>query len=253
MQSLKYEDNIGLVHFQAKRGFAWAMKTGTLLDYEDMFQEASMAFIAAADGYNPDCGVKFSAYYTRVAFSYFQKAVGIMTGVKSLSDKKRAKIQERQEENERRAAIALPRLPDINFNPPAIPFSELTVDMGAGGELDFVSFESTLMSDSLSPEEQLELREQAAYVMLDLSPLARLIIEWLTDPPEELLVELRAQAAHAEVCRSVGVRSRKGATDGVTIESISKFLKLVNEVPDEMLIPATAELNRAAKQFQEAA
>ncbi|MDR9847126.1 sigma factor [Herbaspirillum huttiense] len=250
MQSLEFKDNVGLVHFQAKRGFAWAQKAGTGLDYEDMFQEASIAFLAAADGYKEESGVKFSAYYTMVARSYFQKAVGRMTGVKTMNEKEKDMIKARHEENDLRASQGLPRLPEINLNPAAIPFSELGGEPGAG-EADFTPFESTIMSDCLSPEEQLELREQAALAIKNLSPLAKLIVEWLADPPDFLLQELRAQAAHAEVCRAAGARAKK--TDGVTIDAIVKILKSIGDVPEEMLIPATAELAKAAERFEEAA
>ncbi|UUZ75403.1 hypothetical protein LP414_27185 [Polaromonas sp. P1(28)-13] len=85
----KFEDHIGIIHMQAKFGLKWAHGAGVRMDYDDMFQEASLAFLAAAKGYDPETGLKFSTYFTKVAFSQFRQTIGVMTGVKNLNTTQR--------------------------------------------------------------------------------------------------------------------------------------------------------------------
>ncbi|MEJ7805262.1 MAG: hypothetical protein WKG03_05000, partial [Telluria sp.] len=92
-QALRFQDNVGLIHLQAKKGFKWADGAHSNLTYEDMYQVASIAFCIAAEGFNPDLGHKFSTYYSMVAFSEFRKEIGIMTGVKKLDQAQRDEIE----------------------------------------------------------------------------------------------------------------------------------------------------------------
>lgn len=148
MSALRYEDNVGLIHFQAKQGFKWAHNAGSGLDYEDMFQIASTAFWIAAQGYNPESGHKFSAYFTQVAFSEFRREIGIMTGVKNLNEGQRAEIAARKEENKRRRETGQPELPEVNYGLAPVSFSELT----APGEEDVaMPFEASLASEGMTP------------------------------------------------------------------------------------------------------
>lgn len=239
MAALRFEDNIGLVHLQAKSGFRWAQGAGSGLDYEDMFQVASAAFCIAAEGFRPEEGMKFSSYYTQVAFSEFRKEIGIMTGVKNLNEKQRAEIAARKEENKQRRAQGLSELPDMNYGLAPVHFGDMRVE-GDDGE-SATPFESTLAADGMTPEEQVEFRQVWEQATMRLSPLARLMVDWLRDPPDELLRELASQEAYADQCKTVGKRAY-GLRDGVTIAAVSKFLQMIGDVTKRELMLAEAEL-----------
>lgn len=242
---ISFEENIGLVHTQAKFGFKWAQGAGLAMDYEDMFQEASEAFLLAAAGYRPESGLKFSTYYTKAAFSQFRKTIGVMTGVKNLNPDQRAEIAARKEENKRRAAAAQAPLPDCNYGLSPVAFSHI----GAADEGGQV-FEESLESEVASPEEMLEFKQQWEQATANLSPLAQLVVEWLRDPPPELLKELNCQMAHADRRNEHGLRAY-GLRDGLTIANISKFLKLISNVSDGELMLAKAELEELTKCVEE--
>ena len=242
--AIRFQDNVGLVHLQAKRGFKWAQGAGLSLDYDDMFQEASLAFVVAAEGFDPEAGLKFSTYFTKVAFSEFRKSIGLMSGVKNLNPTQRAEIADRNEENARRAAAAQEPLPNMNYGLNPIPFSALD----ASGDDEGGIFESSLEGDAMTPEQILEFKQTFAQATGKLSPLARLVMDWLVDPPEEMVRELACQEAHADECVAQGKRSGI-RRDGVTIASIGKFLCLTGEVTKGQVILAEAELRRVAKQI----
>lgn len=245
--AISFEENVGLVHLQAKNGFKWAAGAGTGLSYEDMFQEASEAFLIAAAGFNPDAGVKFSAYYTQVAFSQFRKAIGIETGVKNLNPTQREEIAARKAENKRRASAALPQLPDMHYGISPVSFT----DLGSHDEEGAAPFEQSLASDAMTPEEAFEIKQAWAHVSASLSPLAQLVVEWLKNPPPALMEELRKQEAHADHRVELGMRSKAALRDGVSIASVSRFLQLVSGVSKTDLILVEDELMRAVKRIEE--
>lgn len=242
--AISFKDNVGLVHMQAKRGFKWAQGAGLSLDYDDMFQEASLAFVVAANGFDPDTGLKFSTYFTKVAFSEFRKSIGLMSGVKNLNPGQRTEIAARNEENARRAAAAQEPLPNMNYGLNAIPFSALD---GSGDEEGSI-FESGIEGSAMTPEEILDFKQTFEQAKGKLSPLARLVMDWLIDPPAEMVRELACQDAYAEECVAQGVRSGT-RRDGVTIASIGKFLCLTGEVTKGQVMLAEAELRQVAKQI----
>lgn len=245
-QNIKFEDNIGLVHLNAKFGFKWAQGAGLSLAYDDLFQEASIAFLLAAEGYSPETGLKFSTYYTAAAFSQFRKVVGVMSGVKNLNPTQRAEIAARKEENKQRAKSALPPLYDINYGLNPVMFSHLTGPDMEGGN----AFEESLNSGVMSPEEIYERKQELENATANLSPLAQLVVEWMRDPPPELMKELNCQMAHADKCVELHLRPR-GMRDGLTPQNITKFLKLMTDVPDDELTLVKKELDKLTKCFEE--
>jgi RNA polymerase sigma factor (sigma-70 family) len=248
-ESLDYQANIGLVHFHAKRGFARAQQAGVPLTYEDMFQEASLAFVLSQRGFDPEAGVKFSAYFTRAAHTQFTKAIGKFTGIKRLNDTMKEEIAERDTENARRRARAEKELPSMRYDVVASNFSDIVAHRESD---DGESFEQSLMADCQSPEEIVETKQLMEQAMADLSPLASLILDWLRDPPEAMLAELESQRAHAAVAEEAGV-SVRGLDDGISLKNVRKFLTLMGEVTERELVLAEAELRRAVKQIEEAA
>jgi|GEM_PF-2943809 len=240
---ISFAEHVGLVHLQAKQGFRWAHGAGLAMDYEDMFQEAALAFMLAAEGFDPNAGVKFSAYYTQVAFSQFRKTIGVMTGVKNLNPTQRKEIADRKAENARRRAAAERELPECNYGLSPVAFSHIGVD-GEGER----NFEESLVSEAASPEQLLEFKQEWETAVENLSPLAALIIEWLRDPPEELLRELHCQMAHADERNARGLRA-VGLRDGLTVANIGKFLKLTSNVTDRELMMAKAELEAVGKRI----
>lgn len=239
----KFEDHIGLVHMQAKFGFKWAAGAGlSSMSYDDMYQEAALACLLAIEGYDPDTGLKFSAYYTKVAFSQFRKTIGQMTGVKNLNATQKAEICERKEENKRRGAAALPPLKDCSYGLRPMAFSDVLTD-----DEDSDGFDQSLASDARTPEELLEFKQNWNAAMAKLSPLAQLVVSWLKDPPPELLRELQGQDAHAARCIEQGVRRRQKSNEGISIHSIGKFLDMVTDLPKNELLLVEAELMELAK------
>jgi hypothetical protein len=247
-ETLGFKENIGLVHFHAKRGFARAQQAGVPLSYDDMFQEASMAFVMAARGFDPEAGVKFSAYYTRAAHSHFSKAIGRFTGVKRLTDEMKVEIAERDEENACRRAAAEPELPSRHYAIASRNFSDLEGQGDEAGD----PFEALIASEYQSPEEIIETKQLMDRAMASLSPLANLMVDWLRDPPPELVSELRSQRAHAAVAEEVGVHAR-AMKEGLSLVTVKKFLTMLGGATERELSMAECELRNAVKYIEEAA
>lgn len=243
--TIKFEDHVGLVHLQAKRGFKWADGAKSGLTYDDMFQEASYAFVVAANGFNPDMGLKFSAYYTQVAFSMFRKAVGQMTGVKNLNATQRQEIENQAAENERRAALALPPVDNNVYGIRTTNFSEL------GSNDDGEGIDAVLDSGVMTPEEIVEFRQEVKHCLSKLSPVAQLIVEWLQDPPQQLLDEINSQMAYADKMEELG--KGKGAwrwREGLCISNVAQFLRMLGDIPKSELALAERELMNVMNEIE---
>jgi hypothetical protein len=246
----RFEDHKGLIHMQAMNGYRWAQGAGAggVLDYNDMFQVASLAFYVAAAGYNPDSGHKFSTYYTQVAFSEFRKEIGIITGVKNLNEGQRAEIAARKEENGRRRAAGMRELPDIRYGLEPTQFS----NMPLGDDIRDEPFEAALADrDGIDPATRIEQADLWAKEEAGLSPLARVIVDMLRDPPEQLLQEIAAKRAYADECTAFGKRAY-GLRDGITLAAICDFLALIGDLTKRELTMAQGELMRAVERIEKA-
>ena len=242
---IRFQDHIGLVHLHAKKGYKWAEGAGCGLDYDDLFQTASVAFCIAVDGFKPEMGLRFSTYYSTVVFSEFRREIGIMTGVKNLNPAQRSDIEARNEQNRQRAESGLAPLPACNYGIRATPFSSMAT------LFEDEVFEDHLAGDMDTPEEELAFKQTWFAAIQSLSPLAQLMLDWLQSPPPELVREVEAQAAHADVRLARGLRGQKGGRDGVNLASIKKFLMLVADMPKEALMLAEAELMKVVQQLEE--
>jgi hypothetical protein len=164
---------------------------GASLDYDDVFGDVREAFLAAHAKFDPEQGFEFCTYFGRAAFNKIGRVAAI--------------VQEERIENGVRS------------------FEELTTDE------DMAAVER-IASDAKTPEQFLEQRQEAAAAIGKLtdglSPIARLIVEWVVSPPPALLAEIAKHEAYANHSRSLGVACRNGA--GVNISFICKFLRLVS-------------------------
>jgi DNA-directed RNA polymerase sigma subunit (sigma70/sigma32) len=236
---ISFKENVGLVHRQAKFGLAWASQAGVSMNYDDMFQEASVAFVLATNGYDPTLDLKFSTYYTKVAFSQIRRTLAVMSGVKNLNPTQRKEIADRKEENKILASKGLPELPAFKYGINPIMFSSMDGDTEDG---EGSTFEQSIASDSMTPEEILEHKQSVNDGIDNLSPLARLMLDWLTDPPQEMLDELNKREAYENRCVEIGEKAHANVPDGITFSAVSNFISLVSNTSRKKILSARTEL-----------
>lgn len=157
MQDLNayFKDNINLVHHVSNMFMEPMMRSGMCASYEDVFQEFSLQFIKAFERYEPDRGLKFSTMYVNYC-------INRMRWLDSYSkrDKRSGHLMN---------------------------FSEITSDT----DEDF-SFQDTICSDYMSPEEKLEAVQEFQQAINGASVPAKLVIEWLIDTPAVVEQAIRA-------------------------------------------------------------
>lgn len=59
----------GIVHSLARKIFTGLAKTGISVQFDDVVQETYLAFLKAAEGYDPSKGITFTAYAGRAAYN----------------------------------------------------------------------------------------------------------------------------------------------------------------------------------------
>lgn len=234
---LEFESNIGLVHVVARKCYGWAKALGVAMDYDDVFQEVSLAYVTAQRGFNPQLGLKFSSYLTRAALNQMRKSIGAMTGMKRLTDADREALRVIKEENDRRALNGQPALSSY-MGLSVVYIEDMTSD-------EFGDPVDMFVADMPTPEEEVIAKKEWDAVERSLSPLARMMAEMLRNPPSLLLEEINAQNAHMELAVSKGELQRiRRAT--LNLKSIANFIQLAVPVRREQLLLAENELLRAA-------
>lgn len=147
------------------------MKIGMAMDYDDIFQELSVVFIKAYDGFDESKG-QFSTYFTWAAYN-------------------RVNVMAKRHEN-------------------SIEFTARSVDEIAtwgDGDND-MNIGDLIPAGDGTPEQITEATQAFRQFASRLSPLAARMVELAIDPPACFDLELEAAAAHAEEGRASGRPSR---------------------------------------------
>jgi len=183
-----YEANKGLIHKFCGQAMRRVAHAGISLDYTDLYQSACEAFLRCYAGYNPELG-KFSTYFWRAAQHNINALVGPLA-----------------EERLKHGTVSVEEMSSHD-----------------GEEL---SMEEVLLKDITDPESVAAVHEYLAFLDEKLSPLAKLILNWLVEPPEDLMDAFDRQAAHAAFARSIGI-ARRAATD-LSVTSIGDYMVTVH-------------------------
>lgn len=89
---IEYKDYQRLMAKLAHRQRAYLARVGAPMDFDDLMQEASIAFIKARKGFDPTLGVKFSTYLWRAVSNNLRRTAGKrldqMRGVVSLDEER---------------------------------------------------------------------------------------------------------------------------------------------------------------------
>lgn len=212
MSAPRYEDHVGLTHKLAKRAFAWAASFQASLTYEDVLQEMAIAFMQASRAFDPERGFAFSTLYSRCATTHFKKVMEKeMRGTCRYMDRDSGRI-------EGGGVVSVESLVAAD-DEGADPYEFL--DLGA----------------SASPEQLLELKQEIAAGRRRLNPTAQVILEWMTNPPQELKDELGRIRAHH--------REQPGCVELPTIREITDFMILGGCTPGQVNT-ATSQLKSLA-------
>lgn len=240
MTDLSFKGNVGLVHLIARKCYGWTSALGVSVDYEDVFQDVSVAFVTAATSFDPTQGIKFSAYLTRAAMNEVRKTVGRFTGLKRLNDTEKQALAKLDEENKVRVANC--QEPKSNFMGLSLTsFEEMRTEEGT----DPVEM---IESACKTPEQILQDRQEWMGRVANLSPLAKLMEDMLRDPPQELLRELDSQYENAKLAVEKGL-AEKAVRPYVSLRAVSDFIGMVSDVSRAELATAESELLKAASNF----
>ena len=199
-----YKENKGLVHAVSKKGYARLQAAGIGLDYDDVFQEMSVVFLKAYEGFDESLGNRFTTYYYMAAFnkinSWAQKMI------------------------DERLRYGVVSIEEMNSK--------------SDGE-DF-NLEEILMKDNATPEAIYACSEFVAQIRDQLSPLAFLILEWVVEPPKEFMDELAKAEAHIQYAKSLGYERR--FMNHISPRYVGQFIVMLGGVTESEVRSALAEL-----------
>lgn len=200
-----YAKNIGLVHHLARKAYGRLQGIGAAMPYDDMVQELSLVFLRAYELFDPNMGNKFSTYFTFAAYNRINKIVETY-------------------EIER-----------VRLNIRSVEEIDSYTDCEGSG-----SFAETVPCDRQRPDEAYEAKRTAQDIYGNLSPLAKLIVGWLAEPPAFVLSEFAKAQAHVEYSKSLGYSKR--AVTGLRILFICDLIRLVSDVSKAEISYARDEL-----------
>lgn len=232
-----YKENIGLIHLITRKCLGWVMALGVQLDYEDVFQEVSLAFVTASRQYDPSTGIKFSAYLTRAAYNQIRKTVGVLTGAKRLNDKEKQLLARLTDEN--KELVAAGRETKSTFFGLSVVSIE---DMAGEDDQNPIDMFATA---GKSPEVIASETQEWENAVSQLSPLALLLADMLKEPPAALLSELQSQFEFEKIAVE-RKQMAKATRPFVTLKAVSGFVAKISDVTPAELLKAEAELISAA-------
>tara|TARA_R110000851_G_C13102760_1_gene569368 strand:- start:104522 stop:105169 length:648 start_codon:yes stop_codon:yes gene_type:complete len=190
--SEKYEDHMGAVIDITRRAYKRACAANMPVEFEELKQEVSLAWVKANATFDPSLGNKFSTYFYRVAYS------------SSFLDKL--------------------------FRETAHQTIDLGITSGTIQTEDGdAQISDITASNAAEPDLELIIAENFDRFYTGLKiPDSRLAIDMLIDTPDYLELEFQAQMQKAEDKRSVGINSR-GQRD-LNLSFIIRFIaKLRNK------------------------
>jgi RNA polymerase sigma factor (sigma-70 family) len=198
-----YKANVGLVHSVSRKGFARLTAAKVGIDYEDVFQEMSLIFLKAYEGFDVSRGFKFSTYYYMAAYNRLNAWATDM-------------IDERL----KHGVVSVEELSDQ-------------------GEEE-LSLDETLLVDEETPEFHVQTRQLLDHITNRLSPLAALILTWSIDPPPDLMEELRKAQINADYGRSMGLNTRCMAQPSPRY--VAGFIRMISSVQHAEMESALREI-----------
>lgn len=200
-----YKANVGLVHTVARKGYSRLVSANVGIDYEDVFQEMSVVFLKAFEGFDPSRGFKFSTYFFMSAYNRLNAWAADM-------------IDERL----KHGVVSIEELND-------------------GNEDENYSLSEVLLVDEGTPEHSYRVVELLEHIARSLSPLASLLLTWSVAPPKELMDEIRKAELNAEFGRSLGLNVRCMAS--ITPRYVGRFLRMVSDVSQGEIERAIKEID----------
>lgn len=202
-----YKANMGLVHAVSRKGFSRLATAKVVIDYEDVFQEMSIVFLKAFEGFDESKGFKFSTYFFMCAYNRLNRWA-------------QALIEERLKHG-------------------VVSIEEL--GHGADGEdIDMGNLMEEFADPSTDPESSYRVTELLEYMLKTVSPLAGLILEWSIMPPQEVMAEVRKAHQYAEYGRSKGHNAR--CMVQVSPRYIASFISMISDVSQPEVTKALKEI-----------
>lgn len=232
-----YKSNIGLIHLITRKCMGWVMALGVKLDYDDVFQEVSLAFVTAARLYDPSTGIKFSAYLTRAAYNQIRKTVGTMTGAKRLNEKEKQLLTQLQEDNKGLVAAGQ-ETKSTYFGLSVVSIDDMASEDGQN-PIDMFACVGK------NPEQVASETQEWENALSRLSPVAHVLADMLKEPPAALLSELHSQFEHEKIAVEMK-QMAKATRPFVTLKAVSGFVAKISDVTPAELLKAEAELISAA-------
>lgn len=202
-----YKANMGLVHVVSRKGFSRMAAAKVVIDYEDVFQEMSIVFLKAFEGFDESRGFKFSTYFFMCAYNRLNRWA-----------------QDLIEERLKHGVVSIEEL-GHNLD---------------GDDIDMGSMMQDMSDPSADPESSYRVRELLEHMATKLSPLAALILEWSIAPPKEVMVEVRKAHQYAEYGRSKGHNSR--CMVQVSPRYVASFIRMVSDASQPEVTKALREL-----------
>jgi RNA polymerase sigma factor (sigma-70 family) len=164
---VQYADHERLIHHTARKVQRRLWSAGARsVDVQEIVQELSVAWCKARDGFDPGQNVKFSTYLVRTMYNHINAWVKDELGEAHLA---------------------------------AVKLDQPSCDDGD-------NYHEFIGDNALEPAVDTIIREDLRELVYDsLSARARQFIQWLENPPVELLQTLRAMWARAEFAKQRGL------------------------------------------------
>lgn len=202
-----YADNTGLIHQVARKGYARMSAIGANLDYEDLFQELSITFIKSYEALDVERNGKFSTYFFMAARNRINALAEDFEmerlGLRTVRRKEIGADGQQVMSEDGKVGKWVREFSQVHAGLSSIEeMSDRSREDGCKSAVEIIA------SDCLTPDQEVELSDTLNSIMGNLSPLARMIMQYTIEPPDFIEREFSAQESHAEFAREKNLPRR---------------------------------------------
>jgi hypothetical protein len=205
-----WEGSVDFLHKLCNQAMVRVRTHRLNIEYDDLFQEASVAFMHSKRAFDPSKGVKFLTYLGYAASNRLSRFVG-----DAIHDQ-------------------------MEMGSKCVSMDDMQEDEGAG-------LHEVLPDSNPGAEEILTVQQNIEERLSALSPLARRVIEMSISPPSELLAEFNAFRARCHREREVLNYNSVAPKELTTTFIVTHFLPSVLNIGLSQRRAINAELKRFAE------
>lgn len=235
-------ENMGLAKKLASMIDGRLRKVGVAMQFADLEQEMVIQMLKTIEHFDESAGFKFSTLYYKIALTNFNREIDTIIQREKPLFRIDSCVGRDGEGVNLEEVLDLGQILSEDM---VAQFLEEEEDTSAWDEVDIWALDNSSDVCINDPFEALAREQEAKQRIKNLSPLSQQILEWMNEPPKQLLKELRCVEAKKKYAREMGLRVEASSSD-ISFDMVSRVLVDTGAFSKDEFASAKREIRRLA-------